>query len=68
MTGSRTSGWLLDASHQVSAYNRTHAGIEPLVQAGMRRCDAPRAVTQAAEFTLCKVTDSAALTSRAGDQ
>jgi 3-hydroxyisobutyrate dehydrogenase-like beta-hydroxyacid dehydrogenase len=63
MMGGRMVKRLLDAGHRVSGYNRTRAKAEPLVQAGMRWCDTPRAVAQAAEITFSMVTDSAALSS-----
>ena len=63
LMGSRIVKRLLDAGHQVSAYNRTRAKAESLIQAGMQWKDSPREVAQAADITLSMVTDTAALSS-----
>jgi 3-hydroxyisobutyrate dehydrogenase-like beta-hydroxyacid dehydrogenase len=63
LMGSRIVKRLLDAGHQVSGYNRTHAKAEALIEAGMQWKDSPRKVAQAADITLSMVMDSAALSS-----
>lgn len=63
MMGSRIAKRLLDAGHHVSGYNRTRAKVEPLVKTGMRWCDTPREVAQAADITFSMVMDTAALSS-----
>ncbi|HET7750764.1 MAG TPA: NAD(P)-dependent oxidoreductase [Terriglobales bacterium] len=52
---------LLSKGHTVTGYNRTRGKAERLVKQGMRWADSPRAVAEAADFTLSMVTNSAAL-------
>jgi len=61
--GSRIVKRLLDARHQVAGYNRTRSRAEQLIEAGMRWCDTPREVAQAADITFSMVSDTAALSS-----
>jgi 3-hydroxyisobutyrate dehydrogenase-like beta-hydroxyacid dehydrogenase len=61
--GSRMVQRFLGAGHQVSGHNRTRAKAEALVAAGMRWCDTPREVAQAADITFSMVSDTAALSS-----
>jgi 3-hydroxyisobutyrate dehydrogenase len=59
--GSRMVQRLLSAGHRVTGYNRTRSKAQPLVDAGMRLADTPRAVTEAAEITLSMITNTQAL-------
>lgn len=59
--GSRMVRRLLGAGHSVRGWNRTHAKAEPLVRAGMRWADSPRAAAEGAEVVLSCVADTAAL-------
>jgi 3-hydroxyisobutyrate dehydrogenase-like beta-hydroxyacid dehydrogenase len=61
--GSRMARRLLDAGHTVFGYNRTRSKAQPLLDAGMKWGDTPRAVAQAAEITFSMVTDTRALES-----
>jgi 3-hydroxyisobutyrate dehydrogenase-like beta-hydroxyacid dehydrogenase len=61
--GSRIVKRLLDAGDSVYGYNRTKAKAEALIDAGMRWCDTPREVAQAADVTVSMVSDTAALSS-----
>lgn len=63
LMGSRIVERLLDAGHIVAGYNRTRSKAEALIQAGMKWCDSPREVAQAAEITFSMVSDTAALSS-----
>ena len=59
--GSRIVKRLLDARHQVAGYNRTRSRAEQLIEAGMRWCDTPREVAQAADITFSMVSDTCLL-------
>jgi 3-hydroxyisobutyrate dehydrogenase-like beta-hydroxyacid dehydrogenase len=59
--GSRMVRRLMDADHLVTGYNRTKAKAQPLLDAGMRWGETPRAVAAAAEITVSMVTNTAAL-------
>ena len=59
--GGRMAKRLLEAGHSVVGYNRTRARAEPLVVAGMRLAESPRAVAEAADVVFSMVTDTAAL-------
>jgi 3-hydroxyisobutyrate dehydrogenase-like beta-hydroxyacid dehydrogenase len=59
--GSRVAGRLLAAGHPVYGTNRTKAKAQDLIERGMRWCDTPREVAEAAEVTFSMVTDDAAL-------
>src|ERR1051325_8790385 len=59
--GSNMVERLLSKGHTVTGYNRTRSKAERLVKLGMRWADSPRAVAEAADFTLSMVTNSAAL-------
>jgi 3-hydroxyisobutyrate dehydrogenase-like beta-hydroxyacid dehydrogenase len=52
---------LLGKGHSVTGYNRTRKKGEWLAKKGMKWADSPRAVAEAADVTLCMVTNSAAL-------
>jgi 3-hydroxyisobutyrate dehydrogenase len=54
---------LLDAGHAVFGHNRTKSKAQPLLDAGMKWRDTPRAAAQAAEITFSMVTDTRALES-----
>jgi len=59
--GSNMVERLLSKGHIVTGYNRTRSKAERLIKLGMRWADSPRAVAEAADFTLSMVTNSAAL-------
>jgi 3-hydroxyisobutyrate dehydrogenase-like beta-hydroxyacid dehydrogenase len=63
LMGSRIVKRLLAAGHTVAGHNRTRAKAEALIQAGMRWCDTPREVAQAADITFSMLSDTAALSS-----
>jgi 3-hydroxyisobutyrate dehydrogenase-like beta-hydroxyacid dehydrogenase len=52
---------LIDAGHTVTGWNRSADKAEPLIKAGMRWADSPRAAAQASEIVFCIVTDAAAV-------
>jgi 3-hydroxyisobutyrate dehydrogenase-like beta-hydroxyacid dehydrogenase len=52
---------LLAAGHAVTGWNRSRAKAEPLIAAGMRFAETPRAAAQAAEIVFSIVTDSKAV-------
>ena len=52
---------LIAAGHAVTGWNRSRAKAEPLIKAGMRFADSPRAAAQASEIVFSIVTDSAAV-------
>ena len=54
---------LMAAGHVVTGWNRSRARAEPLIKAGMRFADSPRAVAQASEIVFSIVTDSTAVQS-----
>lgn len=59
--GSRMVQRLLVAGHNVSGYNRTRSKAQPLLDAGMKWADTPRAVAEAAEITCSMVANTEAL-------
>jgi 3-hydroxyisobutyrate dehydrogenase-like beta-hydroxyacid dehydrogenase len=59
--GSRISGRLLDAGHEVYGTNRTKSKAQPLIARGLRWRDTPREVAAAAAVVFTMVTDDAAL-------
>lgn len=59
--GGRMAARLLAAGHQVTGYNRTPAKAAWLVEQGLELAATPKAVAERSDFTLCMVTDSAAL-------
>jgi len=59
--GSRIARRLLDAGHTLTGYNRTKAKAQPLLDAGMRWGDSPRAVVLDADVIFSMVTDTKAL-------
>ena len=52
---------LLDAGHGVAVWNRTREKAEPLVAAGARWADTPRAVAEASEVVFTMVTNTDAV-------
>ncbi len=58
--GSRMVHRLLDAGHIVFGYNRTRSKAQPLLDAGMKWADTPRAVAQAADIILSMVSNTQA--------
>jgi 3-hydroxyisobutyrate dehydrogenase-like beta-hydroxyacid dehydrogenase len=52
---------LLDKGHVVTGYNRTRSKAQWLVDRGMKWGETPRAVSAAADITLCMVTNTEAL-------
>ena len=52
---------LLAAGHAVTGWNRTRARAEPLLGAGMRWADSPRAVAGQSEVVISILTDAAAV-------
>src|SRR5438094_2414492 len=59
--GGRIARRLLDAGYTVTGYNRTRSKARPLLEAGMRWADTPRAVAEASDVVFTMVTHSAAL-------
>jgi 3-hydroxyisobutyrate dehydrogenase len=59
--GGRVARRLLAAGHTVYGHNRTPAKAQPLIAAGLRWADSPRAVAEAAEVTFSMVKHTAAL-------
>jgi 3-hydroxyisobutyrate dehydrogenase-like beta-hydroxyacid dehydrogenase len=59
--GSQIVRRLLGAGHSVTGYNRTRSKAQPLLDAGMRWGETPRAVAQAADVIFSMVTDTKAL-------
>jgi 3-hydroxyisobutyrate dehydrogenase-like beta-hydroxyacid dehydrogenase len=52
---------LMDAGHTVTGWNRSRAKAAPLIEAGMRYGETPRAVAEASEIVFCIVTDADAV-------
>ena len=52
---------LMAAGHTVTGWNRSRTKAEPLIAAGMKWADTPRAAAQASEMVFSIVTDSAAV-------
>ena len=59
--GSRVSGRLLDAGHELYGNDRTRSKAEPLIERGLQWCESPREVAVAADVIFSMVTDDAAL-------
>jgi 3-hydroxyisobutyrate dehydrogenase-like beta-hydroxyacid dehydrogenase len=59
--GSRVSGRLLDAGHELYGHDRTRSKAEPLIERGLQWCESPREVAVAADVIFSMVTDDAAL-------
>jgi 3-hydroxyisobutyrate dehydrogenase-like beta-hydroxyacid dehydrogenase len=59
--GSRITGRLLDAGHQVYGTNRTAAKAQPLIERGLHWLDTPREVAAAVDVVFTMVTDDDAL-------
>jgi 3-hydroxyisobutyrate dehydrogenase-like beta-hydroxyacid dehydrogenase len=59
--GSRVSGRLLDAGHELYGNDRTRSKAEPLIERGLHWCESPREVAVAADVIFSMVTDDAAL-------
>ena len=53
---------LLEAGHEVTGHNRTRSKAEPLIAAGMRFADKPRAAAEDSDVVFSMVTDTRALT------
>jgi 3-hydroxyisobutyrate dehydrogenase-like beta-hydroxyacid dehydrogenase len=58
--GSRMAANLIKAGHDVTVWNRSAEKGHPLVQAGARTADTPRAAAEGAEFAIGMVRDDAA--------
>lgn len=54
---------LLAAGHTVAGWNRTRGKAQPLITAGMRWADSPRAVARQSEIVFSILTDAAAVRS-----
>jgi 3-hydroxyisobutyrate dehydrogenase-like beta-hydroxyacid dehydrogenase len=52
---------LMEAGHAVTGWNRSRDKAEPLVAAGMRYAETPRAVAEQSEMVISIVTDAAAV-------
>ena len=52
---------LMAAGHTVTGWNRSRGKAEPLIAAGMKWADTPRAVAATSEIVFSIVTDSAAV-------
>ena len=50
----------MEAGHAVTGWNRSRDKAEPLIAAGMKLADTPRAVAEQAEIVFSFVTDGAA--------
>ena len=59
--GSGMARRLLDAGHSLIGYNRTRPKAQPLLNAGMKWGETPRAVAAAADITISMVTNTQAL-------
>ena len=59
--GGSIAGRLLSQGNRVYGTNRTKAKADPLIDRGLRWCDTPRKVTEAADVIISMVTDSDAL-------
>jgi 3-hydroxyisobutyrate dehydrogenase-like beta-hydroxyacid dehydrogenase len=54
-----------DAGHELTVWNRTRAKAEPLLEAGMRWGESPRAVAAAADVVFTMLTDGRAIAAAA---
>jgi 3-hydroxyisobutyrate dehydrogenase-like beta-hydroxyacid dehydrogenase len=59
--GSRMAKRLLDAGHSVTGYNRTKAKAQPLLNAGMKWADTPRAAAASSEVVFSMIANNNAL-------
>jgi 3-hydroxyisobutyrate dehydrogenase-like beta-hydroxyacid dehydrogenase len=59
--GSAITRRLLDAGHTVTVWNRTREKAEPLLEAGARWADSPRAVAERSEVVFTMVTNTEAV-------
>ena len=59
---------LMAAGHEVTGWNRSRDKAEPLIEAGMRWADTPRAVAEQSEIVFSIVTDSTAVRSGGAGQ
>ena len=59
--GGSIAGRLLSQGNRVYGTNRTKAKADPLIDRGLRWCDTPRQVAEAADVIISMVTDSDAL-------
>jgi 3-hydroxyisobutyrate dehydrogenase-like beta-hydroxyacid dehydrogenase len=59
--GSAVTRRLLDAGHTVTVWNRTREKAEPLLEAGARWADSPRAVAESSDVVFTMVTNTAAV-------
>jgi 3-hydroxyisobutyrate dehydrogenase-like beta-hydroxyacid dehydrogenase len=59
--GSAITRRLLDAGHTVTVWNRTREKAEPLLEAGARWADSPRAVAESSDVVFTMVTNTAAV-------
>ncbi|HXF75511.1 MAG TPA: NAD(P)-dependent oxidoreductase [Methylomirabilota bacterium] len=59
--GSRMARRLLAAGHTLIGYNRTKAKAEPLLDAGMKWADTPRAAAEASEVVFSMIANNRAL-------
>jgi 3-hydroxyisobutyrate dehydrogenase-like beta-hydroxyacid dehydrogenase len=59
--GSAITRRLLDAGHTVTVWNRTREKAEPLLEAGARWADSPRAVAESSDIVFTMVTNTAAV-------
>ncbi len=59
--GGNMAGRLLDAGYPVYGETRSRARAEHLIDAGLRWCDTPRGVAEAAEIVFTSIPDDAAL-------
>jgi len=59
--GSGMAQRLLDAGHSLTGYNRTRSKAQPLLNAGMKWGETPRAVAAAADIIISMVTNTQAL-------
>jgi len=59
--GSAITRRLLDAGHTVTVWNRTRAKADPLLEAGARWADSPRAVAEQSDVVFTMVTNTAAV-------
>nr|WP_256997571.1 NAD(P)-dependent oxidoreductase [Gloeobacter morelensis] len=58
--GSRMAAALLRADYQVTVWNRTADKTSPLVEAGAKAAQTPRAAVEEVDFAVCMVRDDAA--------
>lgn len=54
---------LMKGGHQVTGWNRTKTRAEPLIKAGMKWAETPRAVAEQSDAVFCIVTDGKAVKS-----